>query len=68
MTNRKRVLQRWPNAVIDRDGWVPKFGFFDVGVFSNSESNIIRGHGDTPAQAWADAAKKIRRVDSRSAK
>lgn len=59
MTNRQRVLKKWSRAVLDRDGWIDGFGFFDCAIFANQDSKVVRGHGETPAQAWADAARRV---------
>lgn len=59
-TARQKVLKRYPNAVLDKDGFLPGFGFFDCAVFANKGAMIVRGHGDTPSKAWSDAASKLR--------
>jgi len=63
MTNKQRVLRKFPNAQLDRDTWnksAGPSGCVDFGIYESKESARLLGYGDTPAKAWAHAALRPR--------
>ena len=63
MTNKQKVLRRFPKAKLDRDTWSTSAGpsgCVDFGIYESKDSNRLLGYGDFPAKAWAHAALRLR--------
>jgi len=61
LTPKQKVLSRWLNAKLVRDGYIAIYGFFDYAIFTDESYTVVLGHGDTPRQAWAASALTVRR-------
>ena len=60
MANKEKVIKRWPEANLVREGWDVRAGIsgcFDCAIYSSHEkAAFFLGQGETPRQAWASAA------------
>lgn len=57
MTDREKVLAKWPDA------WCTPEHPFIVYLFQSTGGPVTGGLGGTESEAWADAARRIENVN-----
>ena len=59
LTPKQRVLKKWPNAELVRDGWDERAGVSGCFDFAIYTGDFGLSFAETPTLAWALAARNL---------